>query len=894
MIAKSDIGFLNIATLNLNGLKGKKIEIIRFAEDHSLDIFLLQETWLKGERFSCPNYTIFRDDRTNRPLGGTMILVKKNVKAYASPNPDVTGSIEGTYVTIVLKGGRKLRVGSVYCGPGRPIHPDSLNHIFNNDLTTVIGGDLNAKARQWGCRITNPKGLLLLNSSFNYNYHVIAPAEPTHLDVRGLPEILDVFVVKNTDRLSDPIVFHDLTSDHLPVVMEYGDPRERGQGFISKTITNWVDFQELVGNMDPLPPIEDVRTLEQSVATLTENINVSIAMTSATKTTRITKYPNFSRQLKEEIREKNRLKRLAYRTGNPDIKRQANQAAQRVRQRLGDLQSESWSAKIETLDQDENGVFRMARSLTRGSRVNMSYLLDANDEPVVLPGDKAELLADSLSQQFSENPTTDPARDVRIARTICIYKSIPLQHNNFPPITLADIQGIIKQLNIKKAPGLDRIPNAAIKKLSENRVQDIVNIANAVLAIGHFPREWKKAKVILIHKTKEDKRQPKSYRPISLLSNLGKVVEKAVLHKLDDFLMEREILPKEQFGFVAGLGTVQQTTRLATNILKGFNRKHSTGAIFLDVSKAFDRVWHNALIIKLIRLGIPNYLVRFVASFLYNRLFVTEVEGELSTQRVMRAGVPQGSPLSPTLFNLYTNDIPRSPRTQLYLFADDTAITSTAKSPRVVVSRLQNHIIQLEQWMAKWKIAVNPAKTQCIYFSKARTKLPTGHIRVGGHQLPWNNNVKYLGLYFDKRLVWRENVRQTLRKSLGALKGLYSLLNHRSKLNTKTKLTLYKVFLRSVLTYGITTWCTLSKTNLGMIQRYQNKILKIIANAPRWAFTRVLHRDFQIETVYDFVTKLNTKYYTKTDNSTNNYITDSHVTSDINDTFKYPRDWPTY
>ncbi|MBL2440209.1 reverse transcriptase family protein, partial [Klebsiella pneumoniae] len=142
---------------------------------------------------------------------------------------------------------------------------------------------------------------------------------------------------------------------------------------------------------------------------------------------------------------------------------------------------------------------------------------------------------------------------------------------------------------------------------------------------------------------------PTSYRPISLLMSLGKLYERLLYKRLRDFVSSKGILIDEQFGFRTNHSCVQQVHRLTEHILVGLNRPKPlyTGALFFDVAKAFDKVWHNGLIFKLFNMGVPDSLVLIIRDFLSNRSFRYRVEGTRSSPRSLTAGVPQGSVLSP-------------------------------------------------------------------------------------------------------------------------------------------------------------------------------------------------------------------------------------------------------
>ncbi|GBN23510.1 putative RNA-directed DNA polymerase from transposon BS [Araneus ventricosus] len=205
-----------------------------------------------------------------------------------------------------------------------------------------------------------------------------------------------------------------------------------------------------------------------------------------------------------------------------------------------------------------------------------------------------------------------------------------------------------------------------------------------------------------MHKPGKDPHNPTSYRPISLLSSLSKVAEKIILNRLKPTI-EDKLIPY-QFGFKRNHSTIAQLLRMTETIRHGWSEGKDTGAVFLDVAKAFDKVWPNGFIYKLMKMGVLDSLTRLIASYLKNRSFQVRVGEALSKPIPIHAGVAQGSILAPFCFNVYVNDITRSKRTQLYLFADDTAILSTSSDPNIIATDLQTHLDELEEWLVKWKM----------------------------------------------------------------------------------------------------------------------------------------------------------------------------------------------
>jgi len=191
------------------------------------------------------------------------------------------------------------------------------------------------------------------------------------------------------------------------------------------------------------------------------------------------------------------------------------------------------------------------------------------------------------------------------------------------------------------------------------------------------------------------------------------------------------------------------------NIIKNLNRKHLTIGLYLDVKAAFDKVWHEALKIKLTKQGFTLDLTNLIRSYLQDRTFNINYDCQKSTIRRVKSGVPQGSPITPTLYNIYVADIPKDDNIELSLYADNTAILTSAKKTDTAIKKLNKYLIKLEDWLDKWKISLNTGKTQLIRFSHGRLP-PEETVKLQNNKLNWSNHIKYLGLTFDKRRTPRD------------------------------------------------------------------------------------------------------------------------------------------
>ncbi|GBM22163.1 RNA-directed DNA polymerase from mobile element jockey [Araneus ventricosus] len=273
---------------------------------------------------------------------------------------------------------------------------------------------------------------------------------------------------------------------------------------------------------------------------------------------------------------------------------------------------------------------------------------------------------------------------------------------------------------------------------------------------------------------------------------MGKIFEKVLQKRINNFSDSNNIIPKERFGFRAQHSTVHQLLRVTNSITEGMNNKFYTGDIFLDIQKTFDRVWHDLLIYKLIQLNFPKYLINILKSFLENRTFKVVIHGETSNTGVIKAGMPQGSVLSPILYSIFTSDLPSHSGTITCLFADDSAVLAQGTTIKYILRTLQSFLASLEEWLTKWRIAVNTDKTKAIIFRKGCTNYNPVNLEFFDEPIEWVIEVKYFGLIIDNKLTFRQHISYLKEKFWAKIYLCLPLIGRNSSLSLKNKLILFK------------------------------------------------------------------------------------------------------
>lgn len=858
---------------NANGLKQKRFELLDFAQHHDLDVLLINETHLRaGDEPRLPNYRLYRNDRVHGRGGGTAIYVRSDLLHYALDIPELD-HLEATGVAIHTVGQGVIRLFAVYNPPDSLLLEADLEVLLDGRDPAILAGDLNAKHPSWNSRLANRNGRILRDFADVRTVFVDGPVEPTHYGPRGRPDVLDVVVLQDVAMLHQLNVVSELSSDHNPVLMFLGEEaKERDRTVECTTSVSWPAFSDHLGSsMGPIPRIESPDDLEESVGWFSSCITNSIQY--ATNVSRIKDRRDIlPPPVKDLIRRRNRARRRAQRTWNPADKAEANALTEAVRRAVRDHRSETWKEKLESLEANDCSLWRMAKIL----RSDRSTMPPIHGERGVVHTDaeKAEAFADSLERQCTPNYANADLRHIeRVHRGVGLALEDP-DHPDLDiiePASAEEVRGLIRKTKLRKAPGPDGISNGALKALPGKAIAALTGIINASLRLRHFPRSWRRADVVVIPKPGKPRNFPQNYRPISLVSSVGKITEGVVLGRLKRALDEVELIPDFQFGFRPGHSAVQQILRIVEHTTEALNKKQSTGMVLLDVSKAFDKVWHEGLLHKMLNAGIPRPLVRLIASYLQDRTFSVKLNGTRSTERRLEAGVPQGSLLSPTLFNIYASDLPetRLRYTQLAVYADDTAVLASSLLPRVAMTKLQAEVERLEAWFRTWRIEVNAEKSKAIWMTRRRSRRPDGNIVMFGQPIPWCREVKYLGVVLDSSLTWNPHVKEIGNRVRAISAKLYPLMCRRSALSPENKLRLYKVVIRPMMTYAASVWGCSGGPRLKRLQVIQNKILRLVFNAPWFVRNATLHADAQIALIKDFIRESAVKFFDSLENHQN-------------------------
>lgn len=352
-------------------------------------------------------------------------------------------------------------------------------------------------------------------------------------------------------------------------------------------------------------------------------------------------------------------------------------------------------------------------------------------------------------------------------------------------------------------------------------------IFNSCIDKGIFPSLMKEGKIIPLYKSgcKED---PSNYRPISILPALSKVFEKIILNQLTTYFYSNKLLHERQFGFTKGRSTLDAGTKLISFILDAWESKHDALGVFCDLSKAFDCVHHDTLLMKLEYYGIAAQALSLIASYLADRGQRVAVSDVKSSGSLIKLGVPQGSILGPFLFLIYVNDLPyviqRQTSNEVVLFADDTSLLFKTKRGSSDLSAVNYALGLVSNWFAVNNLVLNPSKTKCIKFTLPNVNQAQTHVTMGT-KIDTIEYTKFLGIVLDSKLQWGPHV-YALGNRLSS--AVYAIREVRKLTDVATARLVYFAYFHSLMSYGILLWG--AGADISVIFILQKRAIRAIYN----------------------------------------------------------------
>jgi len=384
-------------------------------------------------------------------------------------------------------------------------------------------------------------------------------------------------------------------------------------------------------------------------------------------------------------------------------------------------------------------------------------------------------------------------------------------------IDIDKIHNAIQKLNSSKAAGPDDIHAKLIKECCVPFSHIFYLLFRMSLQEGILPYQWKQANVKALYK-KGKRTDCGNYRPVSLTSIICKLCESLIRDHLMLYLERNSLLSPHQHGFRSGHSCCTQLLEIMEDFTSYYDECLPYDCIYLDFSKAFDRVPHDRLLSKVFNIGIRGQLFQWIRNFLSNRVQRVCVNGKYSSWKNVTSGIPQGSVLGPILFTIFINDLPDNILSHMKIFADDTKVYNSVNNS---VS-LKHDLDLLVQWTDKFLLPFNFEKCKVLHFGKKNTCI---EYQMEGNAISKDMTMKDLGVTFQNNLKFEEHI---FRICATANSRLAIIKNTFHRIEKEGFLILYKSLVRPILEYCNLIWSPHLKKHQRKVEQVQRRATRLI------------------------------------------------------------------
>ena len=814
--------FFNFMNWNLNSLAKDDFQRVQLIEAHNslfnYDLISICETGL-NDSVELPEVLLddYKFVSANNPAntrhGGVGLFYKDSLPATVRNDLSFDESI----VLEIKFGQKRIFFTVIYRSPSSghnsPEFQTFLSNFKNlyskikaeNPFATFFSGDFNAHSQfWWPDGNTTPEGSELEDTLTSLGLSQMI-SEPTNFEPNKSPSCIDLIITDQpniildcgTRSSLDPFCHHQIIYGKINFRIAPPPPFERkiwhfdraNTAAIKNSMSSFPWHQHL--NLNPDSNWQ-VKTFTDIFLNIMSNF-----IPNELKRVLPRNPPWITKHLKGLLNKKNRLyknyKKHGYKAEDKvrlnafriECKQKVEAAKLSYLQKLGE--------KVNSPNTTQKSYWKIINRVMNRCRTPRIPPIIVNNLFIINIKEKTKYFNDFFSKQCRPitNSSVLPAFNFLTEKRI---DNIAIEND--------EIISLIRKINPSKAAGSDGISGQMLLICDNSVILPLKIIFSNIMATSTYPDLWKLANVTPVFK-KGDKQLIKNYRPISLLPICGKILEKIIFNNLYSYLNTNKLITKNQSGFRPGDSTTNQLLCLVDEIHQAFDNYDSleVRAVFLDISKAFDKVWHDGLIFKLEQNGISGNLLKLFHNYLKDRKQRVVLNGSFSDYSSIGSGVPQGSVLGPLLFLIYINDLEKNIKSNVKFFADDTMLYSIVKDPELTASDLNQDLHTIQQWAHQWKLEFNPDPTKQateVQFSCKTSTINHPQLTFNACVVPKVNEHKHLGLILDPGLSFEKHIIEKIikaKKSVGIIKHLSRFLP------LKTLDQMYKALVRSHLDY---------------------------------------------------------------------------------------------
>ena len=814
---------VRVVNINFRSIRNKKAEFLAFLVAADPDIVMGTETWLTGNDYSREyfpeQYEVYRTDRVANTGGGVLLAIKTKLMSYQVNTP-----YDMELVVASFKATKHLTVSVACCyrPPNSTLeYSESVaSELFliqqrNQEAMFLLGGDFNLPDINWeDTSIQGHQNTAALNNLFINTFEDIGLEQIVSFPTRFNPDhTLDLLLTNRPSLIQrcEPLpgmadhaavlAITKLSSPHIrPAKRKILLWKRADMEAVRRRITTFnASFHDQFTSDTPIQELwsafstEVMQIMTDLVPTkwTTSRYNQPWITTAIKRLSRRKKKAFIKYRATKRDKDKLRLLRLE-KEMTRETRRAFNTYLMEILDPTTDLNAKRLYSYVKSQKKDSSSV---------------GPLRDSDGQTYSSPEKTANILNDQFSSVFNVEDDTD------------MPELVPSPYDAMPPIDIHvnGVAKLLRGLKAHKATGPDEVPARLLKEAADQLAPILTTIFRSSYQQATVPEEWRKASVVPIFK-KGDHATASNYRPVSLTSICSKVMEHIVSSQIMRHLDLNNILSNAQHGFRKRRSCESQLILSTDDLLKSLDGNIQTDAILLDFAKAFDKVAHKRLLLKLEGIGISGYTLGWIASFLEKREQTVVIEGTSSRTKPVTSGVPQGTVLGPVLFLVYINDLPGcAVSSTTRLFADDCLIYKEIRTPQDAAD-LQSDLDSLQQWERQWLMSFHPQKCQLLRITRKKSPIEADY-SIHGHILEKADTAKYLGVSLHKHCSWSPHIHQTAKKANNTRAFLQRNLR---MAQTCVKKQAYESLVRPILEYSGVVWdphTAVDNNKLEMVQR---------------------------------------------------------------------------
>lgn len=660
------------------------------------------------------------------------------------------------YVWIRLKG---IRIYSCYISPNTQITEfetflgDLERSIRSGDGEIVISGDFNAKHSDWDPRHNDRRGDILSTWLVALGLYVCNRGAVPTFQRGNSSSIVDLTLASSSiiPRIQNwHVLDEESYSDHNYIVYTLLQSRpDPHNTFVNGWAWRKIDYDKLHQFLDTKQEANESVKLMEIIKEACDECMPRRKFKHATRKPQFWWTPEIA-ELRKTALAARRTYQRAKRRGRPAINEHATLKEERKKLKLAirRSQEECWRALCTEVDRDPWGTPYKVVMRKIGRQPPVPSLMIPRIVDDLFPTHPPPVRADFEETTTSEKFTGD---ELKVA---------------------------VHRMPNRKAPGPDGTPNEVVKLVASKSPSMFLNTFNHCIDTGHFPTAWKSATLVLLRKGEKPQDQTSSYRPICLLSGVGKLFERLLFNRLEAHLLSTGGLSPHQFGFRRGKSTtdaISEVQRIVRNASTTPLRKRELCVLVtLDVANAFNTASWEAIDRALIKKKVPGYLVRVIRSYLSDRSLQYA-----NTSRALTSGVPQGSVLGPILWNVmydevFQHELPHS--VSVVGFADDVALVGTGRTtPLLLESDMNEALMKVADWLNGIGLSLAAQKSEAVMLT-SRKGYTRPSFRLGDQTIQVQRSVKYLGVLMDSSLTFIEHAKNAGSKAMRTTNALSRIL----------------------------------------------------------------------------------------------------------------------